>query len=384
MPSQQSDTVKTFFLLLRSGLYDSPVPEAELPGSIDWSAVARLARKHVVAGPVIEAVRLLPDRLRPSAEVLAKMDKSVVGLIRMSMIMDRTAARLAGFFRQHGVDGVLLKGPGVARYYRTPQMRQSGDIDFYVGGKLYKKALALCMEKLVEDKNTCSETAQHFDFIMQGVTVELHRRASRMYSPINNRRFQKWSTSELECSPRRRTIIVNDVEVTLPSYDFDAVYIFYHAWCHYIGGGIGLRQLCDWAMIFYSHIDDIDVKKLEETVVSLGLTKGWKLFASIVVRHLGVPSHMIPLYDPAYDKKSEKVLADILAGGNFGYYSEAYEKALKRKSFLGRGLGKFNVATRKLVSLFPIIPVEATLLYFNHLVSGTIRYSKRSMRKPVG
>lgn len=378
MVSQDAETI--FFSLLRSGMYGTPIPESELPGSIDWEAIIALAKKHVVLGIIIESVRFLPERLRPSGPIAAGMNRFALGLIQTNIILDRTVARLVEFFKQHGIDGVLLKGAGVARYYREPQMRQSGDIDFYVGKTVYKKAVALCREKLSEDNDADSETEKHFDFHMDGVLIELHRLASRIYSPSRNKRFQRWTVEELEHSPDRRVLTVGDTDIALPSYDFDAIFIFYHAWAHFIKGGIGLRQLCDWAMIFHTHSADIDAERLKENLARFGLTTGWKLFACIAVRYLGVSGDKIPLYDPSYDKKSEKILAEILAGGNFGYYSKANTRTPVFGYGLWNGLGKVRNVTGYFFSLLPLIPVEAIFLYFNRLFYGTISHIKRTSK----
>lgn len=384
MSLHDSDSIRTFLSLLRSGLYGTPIPGPELPEKIDWNAVVRLAQKHVVLGIIIESVQLLPERLRPSGTGSARMSRFALSLIQTNLVMDSTAAQLVTFLRGHGIEGVMLKGQGVARYYRKPQMRQSGDIDFYVGKQQYKKASALCRDKLTGSNGSGAESEQHFGFELNGIPVELHRVASRMFSPVRNMRFQKWTAGELEHSPRRRSVAIGNADITLPSFDFDAIYIFYHAWRHFISGGIGLRQVCDWAMILHTHSDDIDQEKLAETIRRLGLTNGWKLFASIAVRHLGIPEHKMPLYDRAYNEKSEKILDDIIAGGNFGYYSETFTRAMNHRSFLGRGLGKVRAATSYFTSLFPIIPLEATFLYFNRLIFGTIDFSKRSMHKHKG
>ncbi len=359
-------------------MFGTPIPESELPESIDWNAIVKLAQKHVVLGIIIDSVQLLPERLRPSAPILAKMSKFALGLIQTNLILDKTAARLVEFFNQYGISGVLLKGQGVARYYRMPQMRQCGDIDFYVGKTIYNKAVDLCLKNIVTDKSTCSESEQHFDFFMGDIPIELHRLASRVYSPVRSGRFQRWVVEELEHSPKRRTLTIGNTAVTLPSYDFDAIFIFYHAWRHFIMGGIGLRQLCDWAMIFHTHAQDIDSERLKENLNRFGMTKGWKLFACIAVNHLGISADKIPLYDPTYARKSEKVLAEILAGGNFGYYSEAHVRTKKYGHGLRLGLGKVRNITGYFCALFSLIPVEATFLYFNRLFSGTIAFTKRS------
>lgn len=364
-------------------MYGTPLPVSELPEEIDWEAIIKLAKIHAVLGIIIDSIQFLPERQHPSGPALAKMNKFALGLIQANTVLENSAAHLVTFLKQHGVNGVLLKGQGVARsYYRIPQMRHSGDIDFYVGKATYKKAVDLCLQKLVKDRNTCHETEQHFDFLMGGVPIELHRLASRIYTPSRNKRFQAWTAEQLEHSANQRTVKIGNTDVNVPSYDFDAIFIFYHAWRHFIMGGIGLRQLCDWALIFHTHAGDIDTAALEENISRFGMTKGWKLFACIAVTHLGVPHDKMPLYDPAYCPKSEKILIDILAGGSFGYYSKAVARTPIHGHGLWHGLGKVRNITEYFLAIFPIIPVEATFLTVNRLFSGTISAIRKPHHKP--
>lgn len=381
MVSHGSDSI--FFSLLRAGMYGTPLPEAELPDSIDWKAVTALAHRHAVLGIIIDSVQHLPERLRPVNPIAAKMNKFALGLLKTNLILDRTLARLVAFLKQHGIEGVLLKGQGVARYYRIPQMRQSGDIDFYVGKTNYKLAIELCKTHFVSDKNDCEETEQHFSFHIDGVLIELHRLASRIFSPLRNIRFQKWIVKELEHSPYRRTLTIDNVSVTLPPLDFDAIYIFHHAWHHLVTEGIGLRQLCDWAMIFHTHGVDIDVKCLKRNLARFGMTKGWKLFACIAVDYLGVPADKMPLYDHAYSRKSAKILEYIIKGGNFGRYAK--NSAVNVTPVNGYdfhyGMQLAGIIARNFKTFFPIIPAEATCIYFYRLYEGAKAGIVRSVQK---
>lgn len=381
MQSHDADSIDIFFSLLRSGLYGTPLPESELPESIDWGAINRLARKHVVVGIIIESVRFLPERLRPSNATCAKMDKFALGLIQANMVMDQAAARLVEFLRRHDIEGALLKGQGVARYYRQPQMRHNGDIDFYVGTELYKKAVDVCKKELENIGVACNENDLHFSFKMDGLPIEIHRIASSIYSPLHDRRFQKWVTEELEQSRARRIMKVGETDIVLPSFDFDAIFIFYHAWRHYFTEGIGLRQLCDWAMIFSTHASDIDTERLKKNIARFGMTKGWKLFACIAVDRLGLPADKMPLYDPAYHKKSEKVLNKIVSGGNFGYYSEAIDRTPIKGHGFWHGLKKACNITGYYLSNLPLIPTEATFYYLHRLYKGLSNGYKRAIRK---
>lgn len=371
--------IKIFLQLLRSGLYGTPIPESELPKQIDWKAITALAKKHVVLGIIIESIQFLPEQLRPAGPIATKLNKFALGLIRTNMILDKSVAKLVSVLGENGVNGVLLKGQGVARYYRLPQMRQSGDIDFYVGKQQYAKAIDICTNLLSTDKKGSHATMQHFGFNMDGVEVELHRLAAMMYSPVGNSRFQKWIVEELENSNKKRILTINNTKVILPSYDFNALYIFYHAWYHFIFGGIGLRQLCDWVMIFHSHAGDIDRERLIHNLRRFGLTKAWKLFACIAVNYLGVSNDRIPLYDPAFSGKAEKVLEDIIEGGNFGYHSEANAEFMAGKHGFRDEVRKVRTISRYFLTLFPIIPAEATVMFANRMFSGTLDTIKRVM-----
>ncbi len=368
--------------MLRAGLYGTPIAESELPDGIDWKWVVMLAKKHFVLGTIVESVQYLPEPLRPSGNMAAEMSKFALGLIQTGMILDNTVARLVSFFNQHGISGVLLKGQGVARYYRAPQLRQSGDIDFYVGDTVYKRAVELCRQHLlVGDNRESGEIVHHYDFVMDGVVVEIHRLASRIHTPIRRERFQAWVVQELEHSAGRRKVRLGNADVTLPSYDFDAIFIFQHAWHHYVGGGIGLRQLCDWAMIFHTHADDIDCEKLKNNVSRFGMTKGWKLFAWIAVNHLGVSPTRMPLYDPSYAKQAQKAFSDIISGGNFGYFSKEYAKKWEHLYGLRYGLHKVRHITARFFSQFRLVPLEATFMYIDRLFYGVKYTTQRALRK---
>ncbi len=376
-----TNRINTFFLLLRSGLYGAAIPASELPDGIDWKWVIALARKHFVLGTIIESVQFLPEHLRPSSSTLAEMNRFALGLIQAGLILDNTIARLVTFFGEHGINGVLLKGQGVARYYRDPRMRQSGDVDFYVGNTVYRRAVDLCKQHLVNDKNDMGEIVQHYDFVMDGVVIEIHRLASRIHTPVRSRRFQAWATEQLERSADRRVVRLGNADVMLPSYDFDAIFIFQHAWLHYIGGGIGLRQLCDWAMIFHTHADDIDYESLQDNIRRFGMTRGWKLFAWIAVNHLGVPPSKMPLYDPSYAKKSEKAFREIVTGGNFGYFTKAYAKKWDHLYGVRYAMHKLRYATARFFAISRLVPLEATFHFVDHMYYGAKYTLSRALKR---
>lgn len=371
----------TFFSLLRSGLYGTPIPEAELPAAIEWDAVIDLAKKHAVLGVIIESVQFLPTHLRPSAALLAKMQKYALKLIKSNIGLDKAVGRVVEFFQSHGIQGVLLKGQGVARSYRVPQMRVTGDIDFYVGEPPYKEAVALCHRYLINGNDYGKESTQHFPFKTEGITVELHRIATEIYSPFRRRAFQQWIIEELEHSPHRRVLPIGGVDVTLPSLDFDTIYIYYHAMRHFTLGGIGLRQLSDWAMLFHTHADELNLERIAANVRRFGLTRGWKLFAIIAVEYLGVAPEKMPLYDPAMRPTAEKLLDAIVSGGNFGWYAAVNASDPSPEYNFRYAVAKFRYMFSYFIYSFPIMPLESTCWYIYRMYSAISSGAKMTLRR---
>lgn len=60
--------------------------------------------------------------------------------VGMHSQMNMTLQLLVLTLRKAGIEPVLLKGQGLSRYYPTPELRQCGDIDIYVGEENYEKA----------------------------------------------------------------------------------------------------------------------------------------------------------------------------------------------------------------------------------------------------
>ena len=113
--------------------------------------------------------------------------------------------------------------------------------------------------------------------------------------------------------------MINDVEVrTLPP-TINAAYLFIHLFFHFIRGGIGLRQLCDWAIYLNHYKEEIDRKKLQEILVNLNLIKAYKVFGWILVDKLGMPLSSFPMQlDDKERRWEEGIMRIITDGGNFG------------------------------------------------------------------
>ncbi len=320
--------------LMRSSLWGtSPSPQL-FEGEVDWSALLLEAKKQSILAPIYSQMESLQSR--PSKQVMMRLH-TLTTLNRKSLLqalqaLDKITKRL----RAAGIERpVLLKGVGVSMNYLDPGVRQCGDIDLYVGKEHYDLAceVAASWDESITSRD--SKSRKHFEFHFDGIPIELHRIAvSSSSTARHSSKFDAWCTAQLEGEELRHETI-SGVEVYLPPYNFDAIYIFYHAWNHFCSFGISFRQISDWCRYLTKYHDQIDHKEVCEKLEYFGLTNPWGFFGALATEHMGLEQKMLISFDPAKNWHTEKVAERVWQGGNFGYHSKAHSSSrniLRRKT----------------------------------------------------
>jgi hypothetical protein len=360
--------------LVRSALWNVPV--SDVPSGIQWDKVCRLASQQTLVGLLADGIRMLPAGCGPEDKLYRQLQAYVVRNIQAHNLITERLGRTLQVLREEGMEPVLLKGHGLAQNYPDPMSRQCGDIDLYVGREEYMSAVDVCLDRFGPGEHEL-ENLKHYHFDNQGVTVELHKIAAILPSFFRNRRFQKWSDSCLDAS-RLRKAIIEGVEVSLPPHRFDVIYVMVHAWDHFLNGGIGLRQICDWTVYVHKFHDVVDAAALEEDLRSFGLLKVWHLFSWIAVNRLGLPAHECPLYDGRYAGDAERMMDIIWSDGNFGRYSE---RSAKRPEGYMRGkLHSLHVTTARYLRIIPVYPLHILNAWSSYVLAGIYQYFKGLFR----
>ena len=333
----------------------------------DWEEVLSLAHKQTLIGLVAEAVPMLPDHLKPAPQLRLKLHATAMRIVRSHVLLDRKVAEITTRMSANGIDSVILKGQGTALNYPNPQSRQCGDIDLYVGEKNFGR----CLEILLPDSGRTESDfkyIKHFDIEEDGVVIEVHRVAEMLPSAKTDKFFQDWTKDCLETS-RLRKVCIGGSMVNLPPAEFDAVYIMYHAWHHFLSGGVGLRQLCDWTMHLHRFYDLVCVEELHEKLSDFDLLVAWKVFACVAVSYLGLPAEQCPLYDSLYNVKAERVMQVIWDEGNFGKYSSAARNK-RPDGYVAGKLYSLRKNTLRLYRVIAVSPSEVMKSWFSYFYKG--------------
>ena len=319
-----------FFELVKVGLFpvhgEGGMVTGSFPKDVDWNVVYRLAEEQSVIGLIasgIEAVqgewlKVHGSSLLPQEWALQFIGQTLQ-IEQRNKAMNEFVARLIEKLRENDIYALLVKGQGVAQCYERPLWRASGDIDWLLDEPNYNRAKAF-LTKIAEVVHEENDFDKHFSVIMDGWDVELHgsmrsmlpKGTDYMIDQIQREAFQEG---------RHRVWNNNGTDILLPCPDDDIIFVFTHILKHFFHYGIGIRQVCDWCRLVYSYHEQIDLKLLEDRLVSMRLMTEWKVFGSMAVNNLGMPADAMPFYSSkdVWKRKGDRALAFIMETGNFGH-----------------------------------------------------------------
>lgn len=361
------NVIKAFFILLRAGLWRKPVCATTcFPLSRqEWHSLYQMAICQTVEGILFDGIAPLDPQYAPPRELLVKWLVRVEKIERRNKWMNGILAEQACFFRQEEIKPILLKGQGLASYYANPARRICGDIDWYFGAvQDYAKANEAVMAKGVELHHMAGYSTA---YRWQGCEVEHHHKLFDIHNPLQHRFLKGLEQKELANLVR---MDMRGSQVRLLAPLLNVIQVSAHILKHLLSFGIGMRQLCDVARLYYSCQDELDGEYLQHVYKKLGISRWVELLHVALVRYLGLQEELLP-YRSTLELSSEWMVEEILHAGNFGFHDARYQQRHDT------GLGKRrHVSKRVWNNLFKYIqyaPMEAVCFPVMHFYS---RFSK--------
>ena len=291
----------------------------EIPGSlkeVDWKELYAIAQKQALLGVLFYGIQRLPKELAPEQKLLMQWMVMAEMIRKQNIRLFLDSVKVCQNFENEGFANCILKGQGNALLYPDPYMRTPGDIDIYLSGgrrKIMKYVDQVCPNQVMR--------YHHVDFPVMKTAIEVHFTPSYMFFPIHNSRMQKWfkEVMDLQCS---NVVTLPDGygEITVPTMNFNVIYILSHLYRHVFTEGIGLRQLIDYYFVLVKS-EERRVKNLTALQRELKYLGLWKFAGAVMyVLHeaLGLPE--AKMIAPIDVNEGRFLLAEIMQGGNFGQY----------------------------------------------------------------
>lgn len=282
---------------------------------VEWEELLSATKQQMVLGLTLDglvslkmskantqAVTPVPDRT--FAKWYGEAEKD-----RIARAENKEAiAELAGFYSQHGIHMMLLKGYGISLYWPKPEARISGDIDMYLfddQGDAWKRGDALVEEKL--GKVVSADSEHHTKFTYKGISVENH------YDFVNTK--IRRSSVQIEkvfkslAQDHSKSILVDGQEVYVPSDKLNAIFLLRHLSGHFASEGLSFRQILDWA--FFASKTSIDWDWLYSVAREFNMHRFLSCLNCICVDNLGFDAELLPVRFIDKDLQA-KVLHEIL------------------------------------------------------------------------
>lgn len=217
----------------------------------DWRAIYGQAAKQGVQAVVWEHVRRLPLGLQPARVLRLQWACGAEHVAARSQRQMREAARLAARCAEAGCSMVLLKGIGLSRYYPVPFLRECGDVDFFLpeGFDRGNEIAVACGMKV------SGLDYKHNHIHSNGVVFENHRYLTSFKGKSDVRRLEK---TLQDAVANGEFMPFGDAGFYTLSPTFNALFITYHGFFHFLIEGITLRHLLDWALFLRAERDAMD------------------------------------------------------------------------------------------------------------------------------
>ena len=327
---------KAFFVLLRAGLWGT-TPDPALFVSFtgtQWQALLALAQKQAVLGLIYSGVSRLPKELMPNQQMLLRLYGFSEQIRKNNAKIVAVAQEVCGWFKDAGLDPIILKGLSVGIFYAEPDLRQPGDIDLFFH-RDYENVVAIVQSRGIKVKFN----PHHDTFVYQGVLVELHREPCDLVR-----------SAIVDFTPVEFNYIKNTFQMLNPVGN--AFLLLMHAANHFMASGLGLRQFCDWAAFLKQYADSNELEKVWRLVQKQGAGVFACEFTALAVEVLGVEldEQRRYLIKDSIPYKREVLLQELIRQGNFGDRNLPHRgEFIKWLSYAGR---KFQMTIR-VYSFFP-------------------------------
>lgn len=300
-------------MLIRDALWRSPetLPDA------DWDVV----EKYAQAQGVLWIAYLGAKALKQSNCSLQMISKERLKNWRSALCtgafyndqINSVQMHLIQWMDENKIRAAILKGTSCSRYYPFPEARPLGDIDVLVD----RECVTAVGEYLESRGYTKSqhEHGFHVGYYGTEATVEVHYAGTSIPNSAGGRAVAEemahfLDDTQMACIGKMTFPVLSDAH--------QALMLLLHMERHMIDSGIGLRQLCDWA-VFVNGTAGVTWKKdILELLNRCGLLVYAKVLTKACVLFLGLDAAKVEWCLDTDDELVRAMMEDVFRGGSMG------------------------------------------------------------------
>jgi hypothetical protein len=281
------------------------------------------------------------DSMRPDNGLWDKWVAHLFFLEQANRYIAQRGEAWIGKLAEAGISATVFKGASVATWYPEPLHRSLGDVDIVITegwnrleGILTEESRNLFRKD--EDEVVLEEKNQ--------LMVEFHRHWECLYNPLTHRRLLQIC----------RSAQPGDKELYF-------VCLILHIQRHILTYGVGLKQICDVAVML--RWASLDLEKVASLLHRLHAERFSRLLFGFIACHLGGVEHY-PLVPVTAGKGWERLNKAILQEGYHSKIEQERVAGSKSRS-ISRMASNAVFWTKRCFSIYSIMPSEACCFLFS-------------------
>lgn len=301
--SSMTEREEVLLLLLAYELFQRK-PQIDA-SAVNWTSVLDEGTRHAVTALLYPGMRQIAE---VPEEVLGRVRGAAIASAETSEHMLNSQRKVLTLLQERGIPCAILKGTSIALHYPHPELRIPGDVDLLVDRENFDAA---CIALVEDGFSPALSDLMHRCFQKKDLWVEVHPTVT-VFPDSKKRNF----TKEYMLSALRHIQTVNIAGISFPMLTgmYQIISLLSHMERHFSAAGIGLRQLCDWAITVHAQREEIGETELE-LLDCCGLLFFAKVATRLCEKYLGLPS--CEWSADASDTTVDALMCDILVSGNF-------------------------------------------------------------------
>ena len=290
----------------------------------DWEWLYRQCGRQSVLGVAFSAINSLssgkPEALGMPHQLYLKWFYQAEGIRSLNERHYACSGELTQMFAAEGCQTLILKGQANSLLYPDKFIRQTGDVDIWVGGGR-DHVLSVLQKLNLLERARISNHDVLFSKKVFGEEVEVHFGFGvDRCSPFANRRLQRFLNAELPASHLVPAGGTKDApSFYVPSNKFALVMQLSHIYKHLLGLGVGLRQVMDYCMLLRTSSDG-ERADVAARLESLGLNRIAGALMWVLTECLGLESQYLLCAPDA--RRGRILFREIMLDGNFGKHAQ--------------------------------------------------------------
>lgn len=307
-----------FLEALKASLTNTTVTWTTPLSSEEWQSIFDLAESHKVLPLIFHAVYSCPATASLDAGLFATMKRRTLTLTLNQVQRTAEFLKLYEKLMYAGITPIIIKGLVCRELYPKPDFRISADEDILVQEEDFKKAIEVLKSCGMKLKSEPTEGINEVALVSEKGSsyIELHRQLfverSEAYGELND--------YFADCFESKVPLNVQGTIVYTMEPGMHLLYLFCHAFKHFLHGGFGLRQVCDIVMLANAYGKEIDWQKLQQQCKELHMEKFVAALFKIGKNYLTFAEEKAgyPVEWQSIEIDETNLLEDLLRSGIFG------------------------------------------------------------------